>query len=557
VSYPVPQGESQRLSALRACGVLDTPAHPAFDALTRLAGRVCDAPIAAVVLVDKDRQWFKSMVGLEGKQTSREVSFCAHAIVSSKPLVVRDARQDSRFAFNPLVTGGPRLRSYAGVPLVLEGEHAVGTICVLDTRPRDFTREQLEALQLLAAQAVEHLLHARAARELEGIDAELAQVRHQLSAVLDASCVGMFLANANGEAYYFNRAWEKLAGMTAAEARQGGWAPRLHAQDRDKIVDGWIGAVADRKPFLCNARFVHADGKVVHVDASCQPFFEGNRLIGYVGTVIDVSAQRVAEGAMQLLISEHESARALLDAHRREVEQLVLSMAHDLQSPLAAIGGQLGVAQQLSARSQDPGLAIAKARAGVDNLAGMLDGLMGYARAGREQLACAPMNVSELVEDVVAELAASAEAKGVALVVEASPALASVNAVAMRRCVQNLVSNAVKFTPAGGSVRVACGTEGERVRLIVEDTGPGLPESMLVSVFDPFTRGDAVAPGTGLGLATVKRYVEAFGGAVWLETRAEGGLRAVAILPPAAESDSARPTATLAVTHGGPTRRAA
>jgi signal transduction histidine kinase len=195
----------------------------------------------------------------------------------------------------------------------------------------------------------------------------------------------------------------------------------------------------------------------------------------------------------------------------------------------------LGIAQQIAARSQSPLPALAKARTGVDQLADMLDGLMGYAKAGREQLACAPMNLSELVEDVVAEVRSAVEAKSINLTVDASPAFASVNAVAMRRCVRNLLDNAIKFTPPGGSVRVACAPHDLRVHLVVEDTGPGLPESMLVSVFDPFTRSDDKTPGTGLGLATVKRYIEAFGGGVWLENRPEGGLRAFSVLPACAQ----------------------
>lgn len=534
VSYPVPQTESRRLEALRSCGVLDTAPHPAFDALSRLASRICQTPIAAVVLIDRDRQWFKSAIGVEARQTPREVSFCAHAIMSSRPLVVRDATQDSRLAFNPLVTGEPGLRSYIGVPLVLDDQHTVGTICVADTKVRDFTRDQIEVMELLATQAVELLLHARADREVARMDAELAHVRHQLSAVLDACSVGMFLASANGEAYYFNRAWEKLAGMTATEARQGGWAPRLHAQDREKIVDGWIGAVADRKPFLCGARFVHPDGKVVHIDASCQPFFEGNTLAGYVGTVVDVSAQRVAEGAMQLLLHHQDSANTLLETQKKQVEDMIALLAHDLQSPLTAAAGQLAIADQAAHRGVDPRTALTKARASLKGIEAMVEGLLGFAKAGKEQIQTAPVQVGTIVREVADECREAAHDNGIAIELCITEASGAMDATSLRRCVRNLIDNAIKHMPPDAptkAIRVSVRAGDLGPCVTIEDSGAGIEQSLRVAAFDPYRRGVTKAAGTGLGLATVKRYVEAAGGTVWLEESDLGGLKATFVIP--------------------------
>ncbi len=152
-----PTNETERLAALLGCAILDTPPEPSFDDIARLAGQLCDTPVALVSLVADDRQWFKARVGLELAETSRDVSFCAHAIHSPEMLVVRDTREDERFADNPFVTGEDSIRFYAGVPLVIEPDVAVGTLCVIDYVPRDLTPVQIDALAALARQVSSEL----------------------------------------------------------------------------------------------------------------------------------------------------------------------------------------------------------------------------------------------------------------------------------------------------------------------------------------------------------------------------------------------------------------
>lgn len=146
--------EQDRLDSLLSYGVLDTAAEPGYDAVTALAAQVCDTPIAAVTLVDADRQWFKSMRGLSVAETSRDVSFCSEVVADAAPLVVRDARSDFRFASNPLVTGSPWIRGYLGVPLIGRDGLPLGALCAFDRRERRFTAEQVGAMSALAQQVV-------------------------------------------------------------------------------------------------------------------------------------------------------------------------------------------------------------------------------------------------------------------------------------------------------------------------------------------------------------------------------------------------------------------
>lgn len=154
---PLPSNEAARLEALSQYNILDTAPEQAFDDLTRLAAQICKTPIALVSLVDARRQWFKSKVGLNVQETSRDVAFCAHALHKPKALIVPDALADERFAKNPLVTSEPHLRFYAGVPLITPEGYPLGTLCVLDHVPRQLSDWQIEALTALARQVVTQL----------------------------------------------------------------------------------------------------------------------------------------------------------------------------------------------------------------------------------------------------------------------------------------------------------------------------------------------------------------------------------------------------------------
>jgi hypothetical protein len=148
-----PVDEQARLAALRRYRILDTDPEQAFDDLTMLASHICGTPMALITLIDEDRQWFKSEVGVGIRETERSIAFCTHAIAQPGIMEVPDARDDERFRHNPMVVGVPHIRFYAGAPLITPDGHGLGTLCVVDTKPRRLTAEQAQALDALRRQA--------------------------------------------------------------------------------------------------------------------------------------------------------------------------------------------------------------------------------------------------------------------------------------------------------------------------------------------------------------------------------------------------------------------
>ena len=194
---PLPEDEHARLAALHEAQVLDTGPEQDFDDIALLASEICGTPMGVVSLVDANRQWFKAKIGLDMEETHRDVAFCAHAVHGHEILEVPDATADSRFADNPLVVGPDNVRFYAGAPVVLDGTHSVGTVCVLDTAPRELTPAQRRALRSLARHASVQLELRRFARHAGEIadrlrqldrmkDSFLAAVSHELRTPLSS-----------------------------------------------------------------------------------------------------------------------------------------------------------------------------------------------------------------------------------------------------------------------------------------------------------------------------------------------------------------------------------
>jgi diguanylate cyclase (GGDEF)-like protein/PAS domain S-box-containing protein len=327
----VPRGqEARRLAELHSFGVLDTEPEAAFEELTLLAAQLCDTPMALISLVDADRQWFKSHLGLEVCSTSREVSFCAHTLHRSEPLIVPDAHQDPRFATNSLVTGEPWIRFYAGIPLITGDGYTLGTLCVLDVVPRTLQPRQLEQLAILARQVMGQLLLRRQAAELAmeaaaraETQAALERSRRLLDGVLTASPSLVFAKDLDGRFLLANRAFSEFLGLPDGKVLGRSdydlfpqvAADELRREDLQIAYSGRSEQYAEELP--------DADGRLRHLLSARFPLRdERGEIYAVAGVSTDVTeldAQRQAradsEQRWRALFEDSPVALALADEH--------------------------------------------------------------------------------------------------------------------------------------------------------------------------------------------------------------------------------------------------
>jgi PAS domain S-box-containing protein len=264
-----PWSETDRLAALRSYDILDSEREPAFDDVTALVARICEAPIAVINLIDADRQWFKSEVGLGVRETPLETSFCRHALLERDRLVVADASNDPRFKSNPLVTATDGLRFYAGVLLKSPEGLPLGTLCVLDTKPRPegLTAVQAETLEVLSRQVMSLLELRRALKAGRDSESRLTLTANALTdsearfrALADAMPQMVWSTLPDGFHDYYNARWYEFTGVPAGSTDGEGWAGMFHPEDQERARVLWKHSLESGEPYEIEYRLRRADG---------------------------------------------------------------------------------------------------------------------------------------------------------------------------------------------------------------------------------------------------------------------------------------------------------
>jgi diguanylate cyclase (GGDEF)-like protein/PAS domain S-box-containing protein len=321
----IPANESARLLALARYEVLDTVSEQEFDDITLLASQICEVPIALISLIDGDRQWFKSRVGLDATETPRDISFCGHAINDSNLLEVSNALEDSRFADNPLVTGTPDIRFYAGMPIVTSDGLALGTLCVIDRKSNQLTLKQRDMLGVLARQVMRLLEAKISSKQLLWLSDEVGKRAAFKKALLACAADSIISTTPEGIILTFNQAAERLLGYEQEELI-GLHTPAIF-HDPDEI----IARAADLslefnqtiapgfEVFVSKARlgmadihewsYIHKNGTRVPVRLAVSAMLdEQGHIIGFIGIASDISERKNQENAIFTATSQLEAS---------------------------------------------------------------------------------------------------------------------------------------------------------------------------------------------------------------------------------------------------------
>lgn len=519
---PIPDNDSARLSALRKYQILDTQSDQAFDDLISLACKLLSMPIGLVSLVDDDREWFKSRVGLDAPELPRDISFCGHAILHDDLFEVPDATKDERFFDNPLVTGDIGLRFYAGCQLQTSSGLALGMFCVLDREPRALTDDERNIIHSLSRQANYLLdLHLARAQTMAASDHLKESNELFLKAVLDNLKEGVVVCNRDGILSLFNRATRLFHGVDSERLPPEEWAEHFDLYE----VDGFTPMSVDRIPLVRaykgehvnNAKMVIAPkgGKRRTVTASGQPMYDANgELLGAVVSMYDLTELQEIEA--QLVQSQKLES----------IGRLSGGISHDFNNILGIIIGNLDLAKEdIQEQAETLELiddAIEAAMKGAD----LTQRLLAFAR--KQPLQPKVIDIEATVTTIVR---LARRVLGNKIVVEQRNGdnlwPVDVDPAQLEAAVLNLAVNARDAMPDGGRLIVEtaniCLDEvyasnhaearvGDFVEISVFDTGTGMSDDVVKNAFEPFFSTKEASKGSGLGLSMVHGFVRQSGG---------------------------------------------
>lgn len=562
-TVPLPPNEVERLEALRRYNILDTPPEESFDRITALAARLFDVPIALISLVDEFRAWFKSCYGFDTREISRDATICNFAVLSDDVLVVADTRNDPRFACQPFAISEPGIRFYAGAPLITHDGFNLGTLCLVDSKPRhELSAEQRATLADLAAMVVDELELRLAAHKIAQTDAALIEVTQGVSAAI-------------GEAFFYSLVQHLAKALGVDYAFIG----ELAGKDQEKVRTISLCAqseILDNLDYsLVNTpcQQVIRQGKPCCYPRGLQAQFPGNLLLAemeadsYIATPLldstgcvlglfgvmarkpleniqlaeslltifatrataELERKRAEQERAQLLVRE-QRARAEAEAANRMKDEFLAVLSHELRSPLNPIIGWSGMlrTQKLNAATTARALETIERNAKLQ--ADLIEDLLDVSRMirGKLSLNVCPVNLIPIVQAAMETVQLAAAAKSIRLESVLNPAvgLISGDPNRLQQIVWNLLSNAIKFTPSGGRVEIKLDCTDSHAQIEVSDTGKGIEADFLPYVFERFRQADSTSTrsqnGLGLGLAIVRHLTELHGGTVRVDSPGEG-----------------------------------
>ncbi len=525
--------EGRRLAALARYRILDTARESGFDELAALASEICGTPIAVVNLIASHRQWFKAEVGLGVDSTPLETSFCGTALLEEDFLLIPDATRDGRFACNPLVTGDPGLRFYAGALLKSPDGLPIGTLCVLDYEPRALTGQQQRALRTLARQVVAQLelrlallereeANAELERRVAERAAELTQAQIERDRLWQTSPDLMLVIDGDGAFRRVNPAWTALLGYSPDELI--GRQVTDFVLPGDRPVGGHRVAGDRRQPKIEN-RYRHRDGSIRWVSWTAVP--AGDMIYA---TGRDITAEKQQQADLEVAQEALRQSQKL-DA----IGQLTGGVAHDFNNLLTVIRGSVDLLRRAELTEAKRARYIDAIGDTADRAARLTGQLLAFARrqALRPDLFDAGASLAE-VATMLQTMTGSRVTLSLRLPDE--PFFIVADRSQFDTAIVNMGINARDAMGGEGRLTIATGpvagipptrghaaVAGDFVAVTVADTGVGIAADQLDRIFEPFFTTKGVGEGTGLGLSQVIGFAKQSGGDIRVDsTRGKG-----------------------------------
>lgn len=542
---PIPENEKQRLASLHNLGLLNTPPEERFDLITRTATRIFHVSISTLTLVDSKREWFKSCQGLPQHEGDRAVSFCGHALLAADVLVIPDTKKDDRFADNPMVTGEPYLRFYAGVPVMSADGTRVGVFCIKDTKPRKFSKDDEEVLKGLAFWAevemnshnlglalregrkrqaqfkaqVQELENAKiAARNvLEDLQVEketLAHEKAKYEALLEGIGDGVVAVDRDDNVIVMNKVAENLLGFINRELIGKSF---IHAVSLGDAEGNRISDI--RQPIILALTlgkttttyyFIRKDGTKFPAAITATPVLLHAKPTGAIIVFRDVTKEKEIDRAKSEFIS---------------------IASHQLRTPMTSIQWVIERFLKTEKPTQKGREYLEDIHMAVARLSSLVDLLLNVSRieAGKVGATSKPLELVVFVKMYLKEYEPLVAKKHLRVAFEKHPSTLNVitDHITLRNIVHALISNALEYTPDGGEIEIAIAKKDSTFLLTIRDTGIGIPKEEQDHVFEKFFRGSNAklvkTDGTGLGLYIAAQAVKLLQGKIWVEPATKKG----------------------------------
>ncbi|MDW3094042.1 MAG: ATP-binding protein [Gammaproteobacteria bacterium] len=522
----VPDNENDRLTVLYDTDILDTPAESTFDAITSVTANICATPLSFICLVDSERVWFKSSSGIDGiSEVNREIAFCPYTIMQDDVFEVQNASMDPRFKNSPMVTEAPNLQYYAGAPLVTSDGFALGTLCVMDYKPRELDEQQKQQLKKLALTTTA-LIEAKRIKEIKRLS-----IIHRLGDIVEISSNEIYLIDAESKNInYANRAAQLNLGYSSNTLSQLEWG-KIVKHAPISIIDKFINTsnLSYSAPIRFQAMHIRNDGSEYPVECTLQNSgFENNE---FIVICTDISQRKNAENRERILMNNI--------AHMDRINAtgaLASGLAHELNQPLTAVTQYCDTALIIAEKyhSDDNKLLEALKKAATQTI--RAGEIVKRFRAFTEKRlpSRSQININELLEETLSLVNHDIVEQNISLDVEIQQNIEELHAdsIQIQQVLLNIITNSIQAMEKKFSKRLVincANTSNNQIQFTISDTGDGIDDSLLDDLITPIP--SKKPNGTGLGLCVCKYIIESHNGQLWSDTDYTDGARIIFSIP--------------------------